>query len=143
VAGKLGCRGVISAVRPGRLFYITDSVSNRRYLVDTGLAFSIMPWESTDTPSGPSLTAADGRHIPCWGERSCTITIAGVARHWDFLLAGVSFPIIGMDWIFCAITASSWTWRIFASCQARRHRRLSAPLLVCQGLSGLALTPRR
>jgi hypothetical protein len=90
---------VVSAVRPGRLFYIPDSVSNRRYLVDTGSAFSIMPWESTDTPSGPSLTAADGRLIPCWGERSCTVTIAGVARRWDFLLAGVSFPIIGIDFL--------------------------------------------
>jgi hypothetical protein len=99
VAGKLGCRGVVLAVRPGRLFYITDSVSSRRYLVDTGSAFSIMPWESTDIPSGPPLTAADGRLIPCWGERSCTVTIAGVARRWDFLLAGVSFPIIGIDFL--------------------------------------------
>jgi hypothetical protein len=99
MAGKLGCRGVVSAVRPGRLFYITDSVSSRRYLVDTGSAFSIMPWESTDTPSGPSLTAADGRLIPCWGERSCTVTIAGVARRWNFLLAWVSFPIIGIDFL--------------------------------------------
>jgi hypothetical protein len=60
VAGKLGGRGVISAVRPGRLFYITDSMSSRCYLVDTGSAFSIMPWESSDSPSGPSLTAVDG-----------------------------------------------------------------------------------
>jgi hypothetical protein len=43
VARKLGCRGVISAVRPGRPFYITDSVTSLRYLVDTGSAFSIMP----------------------------------------------------------------------------------------------------
>ncbi len=67
MARKLGGRGVISAVRPGRLFYITDSVSSRLYLVDTGSAFSIMPWESSDPPSGPSLTAADGRQIPCRG----------------------------------------------------------------------------
>jgi hypothetical protein len=65
VAGKLGGRGVISVVRPGRLFYITDSVSSRRYLVNTGSAFYIMPWESADSPSGPALTAADGRQIPC------------------------------------------------------------------------------
>ncbi len=99
MAGKLGCRGVISAVRPGRLFYVTDSVSGRRYIVDTGSAFSIMPWESTAIPSGPSLTAADGRHIPCWGERPFAVTIAGVARRWDFLLAAVSFPIIGIDFL--------------------------------------------
>ncbi len=99
MAGKLGCRGVISAIRPGRLFYVTDSVSGRRYLVDTGSAFSIMPWESSSLPSGPTLTAADGRLIPCWGERSFAVTIAGVVRRWDFLLAAVSFPIIGIDFL--------------------------------------------
>ncbi len=99
MARKLRCRGVILAVRPGRLFYVTNSVSGRRYLVDTGSAFSIMPWESTAVPSGPTLTAANGRHIPCWGERSFAVTIAGVARRWDFLLAAVSFPVIGIDFL--------------------------------------------
>ncbi len=86
MAGKLGCRDVVSAVRPGRLFYITDSVTSQHYLVDTGSAFSIMPWESSDTPVGPTLTAADGRCIPCWGERPFTVTIGGVSRQWNFLL---------------------------------------------------------
>jgi hypothetical protein len=82
MAGKLGCRGVVSAVRPSRLFYITDSVSSRLYLVDTGSAFSIMPWESSDMPSGPNLTAADGRRIPCWGEQPFTVTIGGGTFCW-------------------------------------------------------------
>jgi hypothetical protein len=99
MAGKLGCRDVVSAVRPGHLFYITDSVSHRRYLVDTGSAFSIMPWKSAATPAGPSLTAADGRRIPCWGEQHFTVTIGGVPRRWSFLLAAVSFPIIGIDFL--------------------------------------------
>jgi hypothetical protein len=74
MAGKLGGRGRYLGGTPRPpLLYITDSVSNCHYLVDTGSAFSIIP-------SGPSLTAADGRHIPCWGEWSCTVTIAGVAR---------------------------------------------------------------
>jgi hypothetical protein len=92
MAGKLGCRDVVSAVRPGCLFYITDSVSHRRYLVDTGSAFSIMPWKSATAPAGPSLTAADGRRMPCWGEQSFTVTIGGVPRQWSFLLTAVSFP---------------------------------------------------
>jgi hypothetical protein len=82
VAGKLGCRDVVSAVRPGRLFYITDSVTSRHYLADTGSAFSVMPWESSDTPVGPTLTASDGRRIPCWGERPFTVTIGGVISCW-------------------------------------------------------------
>jgi hypothetical protein len=99
VAGKLGCRGVILAVRPSRLFFITDSVSNCHYLVDTGLAFSIMLWESPEAPAGPVLTAADGHRIHCWGEWPCTVTIAGVACRWNFLLAAVSFPIIVIDFL--------------------------------------------
>ncbi len=91
MARKLGCWDVMSAVCPGRLFYITDSVTSRRYLMDTGSAFSIMPWESSDTPVGPTLTAADGRSIPCWGERPFTVTIGGVPRRWNFLLAAVSW----------------------------------------------------
>jgi hypothetical protein len=45
LAGKLGCRGVVAAVRPGHLFFVTDSLSYPRFLVDTGSAFSIVPWQ--------------------------------------------------------------------------------------------------
>ncbi len=50
-------------------------------------------------PSGPSLSGADGRRIPCWGERPFTVTIGGVPRQWQFLLAAVSFPILGVDFL--------------------------------------------
>jgi hypothetical protein len=50
LARKLGCRGIVSAIRPGRLFFVTDSSSHRRYLVDTGSAFFIMPWRSSSPP---------------------------------------------------------------------------------------------
>ncbi len=82
MAGKLGGWGVVLVVRPGRHFYITDSVSSHHYLVNTGSAFSIMLWESSETPVGPTLTAADGCRIPCWGERSCMVTIAGGTSCW-------------------------------------------------------------
>jgi hypothetical protein len=99
LAGKLGHRGVVAAVRPGRLFFVTDSTSQRRYLVDTGSAFSIMPWQSSAPPSGPSLASADGRRIPCWGEQLFTVTIGGVPRQWRFLLMAVSLPILGVDFL--------------------------------------------
>jgi hypothetical protein len=76
LAAKLGHWGVISAVRPSHLFFVRDSSSN--FLVNTGYAFSIMPRQSPDSPSGPSLSGADGRLIPCWGEWSFTITIGSV-----------------------------------------------------------------
>ncbi len=99
MAGKLGGRGVISAVCPSRLFYVTDSASSRCFLVDTGSAFSLMPWQSESPPTGPSLAGTDGRHIPCWGEQSFTISLDGIPRRWDFLLAAVSFPILGADFL--------------------------------------------
>ncbi len=99
LAGKLGRRGVVSAIRPGRLFFVTDSSSHRRFLVDTGSAFSIMPWRSSSPPTGPGLAGADGRRIPCWGEQPFTVTIGGIPRQWTFLLAAVSFPILGIDFL--------------------------------------------
>ncbi len=99
MARKLGGRGVISAVRPGRLFYVTDSASSRGFLLDTGFAFSLMPWRSESPPSGPSLAGADGLRIPCWGQRSFTVSLEGVPRRWDFLSAAVSFPILGADFL--------------------------------------------
>jgi hypothetical protein len=87
LSGKLGHRGVISAIHPGRLFFVTDSLSNRRYLVDTGSAFSIMPWQSSFSPTGPGLS----------GEQPCTVTIGGVPRQWTFLLPAMSFPILGAN----------------------------------------------
>ena len=52
LAGKLGVRGLVNAIAPGQLVYITDQLSQRRFLVDTGAAYSILPHHSpTDRPS--------------------------------------------------------------------------------------------
>jgi hypothetical protein len=45
------------------------------------------------------LSGADGRRIPCWGEQAFTVTIGGLPRQWTFLLAAVSFPILGVDFL--------------------------------------------
>jgi hypothetical protein len=58
-----------------------------------------MPWQSSAPPSGPSLASADGRRIPCWGEQLFTVTIDGIPRQWQFLLAAASFPILGVDFL--------------------------------------------
>ncbi len=56
LAGKLGCQGVVAAVCPGHLFFVTDSLSHHHFFVDTGSAFSIMPWQLAATPTGPRLS---------------------------------------------------------------------------------------
>ncbi len=52
-------RGRIKAIAPGRLVHIVDESKQRRFLVDTGAAYSIFPFSSSGKQSGPRLTGAD------------------------------------------------------------------------------------
>ncbi len=49
------------------LMFLTDKVTNDRYLVDTGATLSIVPCNQNSSPSGPLLKGADGQPIPSWG----------------------------------------------------------------------------
>jgi hypothetical protein len=65
LVGKRVSQGVVASTadRPGKLFFITDSLSGRKFLVDTGFSYSIIPHSSPLPPSGPVLLAADRRLI--------------------------------------------------------------------------------
>ena len=97
--GKLRARGLLNAVAPGRLVHVVDTSTNRRFLVDTGAAYSIFPHFSSSPPRGPSLAGPAGGVIPCWGEKQLTLTLDGKQFKWVFLLAAVHFPIIGVDFL--------------------------------------------
>ena len=62
-----------AAIPPGRLLVFTDTVSNQQFLVDTGSAYSIIPYRSSAPPSGPSIMTADRTPIPCWGRYVMTL----------------------------------------------------------------------
>ncbi len=49
------------------LIFLTDKLTNDRYLVDTGETLSIVPCNQNSNPSGPLLKGADGQRIPSWG----------------------------------------------------------------------------
>ncbi len=49
------------------LIFLTDELTNDRYLVDTGATLSIAPCTSNSSPSGPLLKGANGQPIPYWG----------------------------------------------------------------------------
>ncbi len=49
------------------LIFLTDKLTNDRYLVDTGAILSIVPCSQNSSPSGPLLKGADGQPIPSWG----------------------------------------------------------------------------
>ncbi len=76
-----------------------DQLSNRRFLVDTSASYSIFPHSSAAPPSGPKLRGAAGQLIPCWGEKTINLSFQGKPFTWTFLLAAVSFPIIGVDFL--------------------------------------------
>ncbi len=46
------------------LIFLTDELTNDRYLVDTGATCCIVPYTSNAGPSGPLLKGADGQPIP-------------------------------------------------------------------------------
>ena len=85
--------------RPGRLGLLVDTSTEDRFLVDTGSVFSIIPHQSDLPPCGPKIVAADKSPIMCWGWRNRTIRAGGRRFSWNFLLAAVSFPIIGSDFL--------------------------------------------
>jgi hypothetical protein len=97
--GKLKYQGCLNAVVPGDLLYVIDSISKRRYLVDTGASFSVLSFFSTTAPTGPRLSGPGGANIPCWGYKR-DFLVFGLRRFvWRFLLAAVKFPIIGVDFL--------------------------------------------
>jgi hypothetical protein len=97
--GKLADRGLVYAVSPGQLVHIMDQSSNRRFLVDTGAAFSVFLHSSPGPPYKPALAGAAGQSIPCWGEQQFQLSFTGKAFSWPILLAAVQFPIIGVDFL--------------------------------------------
>jgi hypothetical protein len=97
--GKLASRGRLKAVALSPLIPIEDQLSRRRFLVDTGASFSIYPFSSKAAPTGPTFFGPAGKLIPCWGEKSISLQLYNRKFTWTFLLAAVSFPIIGVDFL--------------------------------------------
>ena len=56
------------------LIFLLDTVSRKKFLVDTGAAVSVFPHRSSLPASGPPLVAADGRPITSWGK--CTLSLS-------------------------------------------------------------------
>jgi hypothetical protein len=98
--GKLGSRRGVNSL--GGLTYLTDSISGTRFLVDTGAAVSVLPYNGTQhsssTADGPALSSADGTCIKSWGKIYKSVSFGG--RHFPdvpFVQAAVNKPILGAD----------------------------------------------
>jgi hypothetical protein len=96
--GKLGRRsGHLNVL--GGLVYLQDRTTEQRFLVDTGAAVSVFPHRSAAAPSGPPVTGADGRSIPSWGSVKKTLNFGLRTFICSFILAAVSKPILGVDFL--------------------------------------------
>ena len=93
---------VVTASVYSNVFYLTDSRSGTRYLVDTGASQSLLPKHmaplSCVSPN-PCLTAANGSSISTYGTKPVELHISGRLHIWDFTIADVTVPIIGADFL--------------------------------------------
>ncbi|GFR10167.1 transposon Tf2-6 polyprotein [Trichonephila clavata] len=101
-------RGVIATTfsQPhiSRRLFIKDKSSNIAFLIDTGSDFSVLPASISEKRKGNSiqqLSAANTSPINVYGKRLLTLdlNLRRVFR-WPFLIASVSVPIIGADFLY-------------------------------------------
>lgn len=94
----------MSVGRTGRLLFIQDTISGRRFLCDTGAQRSILPASRLDILTdgfGPPLEAANGSSIRTYGTRHVELCFGGQRFTWDFITAKVAVPLLGADFL-CA-----------------------------------------
>jgi hypothetical protein len=101
LARKLYRQGQLNALAPCLLLHIVCETSQRRFLVDTGAAFSVLPFKGQRQPGAdlPRLQAAGGQAIQCFGELKLTVTFGSRAFNWTFLLADVETLLLGADFL--------------------------------------------
>ena len=86
-----------------RLLHVTDRISKRNFLVDTGAQVSIIPPTRSDRlrkRESFTLSAVNGSTIATYGQRSLTLNL-GLRRtfRWIFIIADVSKPLLGADFL--------------------------------------------
>ena len=86
-----------------RRLFVRDKASGIRFLVDTGADICVFPCRLTPGQLRKSdyvLSAANGTPIATYGTRTMTLNL-GLRRDfcWHFLVADVSKPILGADFL--------------------------------------------
>ena len=81
------------------LIFLKDSVSHTNYLVDTGAAISLVPFNSSLAATGPAIVNANGSAIPSWNFVRKQLKFGKHSFVHSFLQAKVSQPILGLDFL--------------------------------------------
>ena len=85
--------------------YITDTHSNKKFLVDTGAFRSIFPATNEDRrrthtqDDNIHLVAANGSNIKTYGRRTVPIRVGDRHFSWEFIIADVQTPLLGTDFL--------------------------------------------
>jgi hypothetical protein len=131
--GKLKIPGRLNAIAPGVLVHVVDLFSGRRFLVDTGAAFSIIPHSSSLPASGRGIVGPTGLPIKCWGEREVQLKLSGQFFKWTFLSKFLR------QWVLPNIFPLGIT-HLFLDLMARQFLHLQ-PVLVLMARRFLHLQP--
>ena len=105
LVGKRGGRSPVVASAADRskgLLFLSDTVSKRQFLVDTGAEVSVLPATGLETRTkqpGMPLLAANGSSIKTYGTRTLSLHFAFDTYKWDFVIADVSRPLLGADFL--------------------------------------------
>jgi hypothetical protein len=100
------------------LIFLTDELTNDRYLVDTGATLSIIPCASSTSPSGPLLKGTYGLPILSWGFiKNCSVSRQ--IFYFQFVQAAVAGPFLDIDFFRkFRITVAPDTSQIIFACIA-------------------------
>jgi hypothetical protein len=81
------------------LIFLTEENTGRAYLMDTGVAVSVVPFRSVTATN--YLTGPDIKVIPAWGSVRLQLRFGGRSFSGDFVQAAVGKPILGVDFLAC------------------------------------------
>ena len=101
---KLVDRQEIHALPAGdsNLVFLLDSLSTRRFLVNTRALVSVLSQFAATayaTASSPRLFTAGGAPLPCFGSHTIPLQFVSRRFSWSFQLTPVSVPILGSDFL--------------------------------------------
>ena len=85
-----------------KLLFANDNFSGRKWLIDGGALWSIIPPTPEQRALGPNawkLSAANGTDIACYGLSDQTVCIGDHAYEYTFIIADVQQPILGADFL--------------------------------------------
>ncbi len=83
----------------GGMIFLQDDESKQQFMVDTSAVCSVLPHRWKTPPTGPQLSGAYGRAIPCWGTVRRCLSFGLRTFFVTFLLAAVYRPILGLDFL--------------------------------------------